>query len=136
LYLLFYLAGGIAASAAQIFTDPTSTIPSLGASGAIAAVMGAYIVMFPRSQVKVLIIALGIWITRISAILFLGFWFVTQLFNGFASLGVPTQQTSGVAFWAHVGGFVFGLLVGFLLRSRAKAVVDTADPYRSIDHWG
>lgn len=120
LYLVFYLAGGLAASAAHIFFNPGSTVPSLGASGAIAAVLGAYIVMFPRSQVKVLYF-LGFYfgITRISALLFLGFWAITQFFTGIASLGAPTAQTGGVAVWAHIGGFVLGLIVGFLLRDRA-----------------
>lgn len=119
-YLLFYLAGGLAASAAHILTNSTSDIPSLGASGAIAAVLGAYIVMFPRSQIRALLL-LGFFarVTRVSALLFLGIWFVTQLFSGIASLGPATAQTSGVAFWAHIGGFVFGLAAGMLLRGRA-----------------
>lgn len=118
-YLVFYLAGGLAASAAHIFFNADSTIPSLGASGAIAAVLGAYIVMFPRSRVRVFsLIGVGGYVTRISALLFLGIWFVTQLFSGFASLGVPTAETSGVAFWAHIGGFLFGLIVGAALRNK------------------
>jgi membrane associated rhomboid family serine protease len=136
LYLFFYLLGGILASGAQILTDPSSMVPSVGASGAIAAVMGAYIVMFPRSQIRVLVIALGIWITRVSAILFLGIWFVTQFFNGVASLGVQTEQTGGVAFFAHIGGFVFGLLAGFLMKGRANEVMaDQYEPYRPYDPW-
>lgn len=123
LYPVFYLAGGFAASAAHIMVDTGSAIPSIGASGAIAAILGAYVVMFPRSQVKLAILSFfGFWITRVTAILFLGIWFVMQFFNGLASLGVPTEQTAGVAFWAHIGGFVFGLLVGFLARGRAKTM--------------
>lgn len=123
-YLIFYLAGGIAANLTHVFFNPTSNIPSLGASGAIAAVLGAYIIMFPRAQVRALVLfGIGGFITRISALIFLGIWFVTQLFNGVASLGVPTAQTSGVAVWAHVGGFVFGLLLGFLFRGRASRVM-------------
>jgi membrane associated rhomboid family serine protease len=120
-YLVFYLAGGLAASAAHIFFNAGSAIPSLGASGAIAAVLGAYIVMFPRSQVRALIL-LGFFarVTRVSAVLFLGIWFATQLFSGIASLGPATAQTAGVAFWAHIGGFVFGVMGGFLLRGRAR----------------
>lgn len=123
LYLVFYLAGGIVASLTHVYFNAGSTLPSLGASGAIAAVMGAYILMFPRAQVKVLYF-LGIFfgMTRISALLFLGIWAVTQFLNGVASLGVPTSQTSGVAVWAHVGGFIFGMLIGFFLRGRARAV--------------
>lgn len=90
-YIIFYLLGGIIASFAHVFMNPASDLPSLGASGAIAAVLGAYIVMFPRSQVRVLYF-IGFFggIGRVSAILFLGIWIVTQLFNGVASLGVPS----------------------------------------------
>ena len=119
MYAVFYLAGGLAASAAHILFNAGSTVPSIGASGAVAAILGAYIVMFPRSQVKLLVLARRAGVTRTSALVFLGIWFVTQLFNGIASIGVETAQTSGVAFWAHVGGFVFGLLVGFLMKDRA-----------------
>jgi membrane associated rhomboid family serine protease len=120
MYLAFYIAGGLAASALHILIDPASTIPSVGASGAIAAVLGAYIIMFPRSQVKLLVLSrAGAGMTRVAALVFLGIWAVTQLFNGIASLGVETAQTGGVAFWAHVGGFLFGVLVGFLFKGRA-----------------
>lgn len=118
-YLFFYLLGGLAAAFTHIFFNATSTLPSLGASGAIAAVMGAYIVMFPRAKVRALIF-LGIaFFTRISAVLFLGFWFIMQLFSGVTSLGADTAQTSGVAVWAHVGGFIFGIVIGLFLRGRA-----------------
>ena len=118
-YLIFYLLGGLAASAAHILLNPESIVPSVGASGAISAVLGAYIVMFPRSQVRMLVLTFGLYITRVSAMIFLGIWFITQLFNGIASIGVQTAQTGGVAFWAHIGGFVFGLLGGFLMKGRA-----------------
>jgi membrane associated rhomboid family serine protease len=122
-YLVFYLIGGLVASAAHILFNLGSDIPSIGASGAIAAVLGAYIVMFPRSQVKVLVfLGFRAGVARVSALLFLGIWAVTQFFNGVASLGVPTAQTSGVAFWAHIGGFVAGLAAGFLFRSRASQI--------------
>lgn len=122
-YLIFYLAGGLAAAAAHIFFNANSNIPSLGASGAIAAVLGAYIIMFPRARVRTLILfGIGGYVTRISALFFLGIWFVTQLLNGVASLGVNTAQTDGVAVWAHVGGFVFGLILGLLYRGRASRV--------------
>lgn len=123
MYLAFYIAGGLAAAALQILIDPASTIPSVGASGAIAAVLGAYIVMFPQSRVKLMVMSrAGMGMTRVTAIVFLGIWFVTQLFSGVASLGVPTAQTGGIAFWAHIGGFLFGLLVGFLFRGRATGL--------------
>src|SRR6185503_15505748 len=120
MYLGFYIAGGLAAAALQILIDPASTIPSVGASGAIAAVLGAYIVMFPQSRVKLMVMGRGgMGMTRVTAIVFLGIWFVTQLFNGIATLGVETAQTGGVAFWAHIGGFLFGLVAGFLFKGRA-----------------
>jgi membrane associated rhomboid family serine protease len=122
-YLIFYLLGGLAASFTHIFFNLGSSVPSIGASGAIAAVMGAYIIMFPRARVRLLILAFGFWVTRVSAIIFLGIWFVTQLLSGVASIGVNTAQTDGVAVWAHVGGFVFGLLAGLLMRGRAASMM-------------
>jgi membrane associated rhomboid family serine protease len=120
-YAIFYLVGGLAASFAHIFFNLGSDIPSLGASGAIAAVMGAYAVMFPGARVKMLIfLGFRAGITQVSALVFLGIWFLSQLLSGVASLGPQTAQTSGVAFWAHIGGFVFGLVVGVLFRGRAQ----------------
>jgi membrane associated rhomboid family serine protease len=123
-YLLFYLAGGLVASGAHVLLNASSNIPSLGASGAIAAVMGAYILMFPHSRVRVFVL-FGFFarVTQVAAILFLGIWFVMQLFNGVASLGVPTAQSAGVAFWAHIGGFVAGLPVGLLNREKAARLL-------------
>jgi membrane associated rhomboid family serine protease len=121
IYPIFYLVGGIAASLTHVFISPESTLPSVGASGAIGAIMGAYIVMFPRSQVRVLLLfGFFLVIRRITAVLFLGLWFVMQFFSGIAAVGAETAQTGGVAVWAHVGGFAFGLLVGFLFRGRAE----------------
>lgn len=118
-YLSFYLACGLLAALTQWFFSPFSTIPSLGASGAIAGVMGAYIIRFPQAQILTLI-PLGFFITtlRIPAIFFLGFWFVQQAFYSFASLQVPANigmESGGIAYWAHAGGFVFGLILGPLL---------------------
>ncbi len=117
LYLVFYLLAGLAAAFAQIAVDPTSTVPSVGASGAIAGVLAGYLFFFPKGMVRVF---LFIWIifqiTFIPALLFIGFWFVTQIFSGVGSLGVGTAQTGGVAYWAHVGGFVAGLVMAFLAR--------------------
>lgn len=114
-FLLFYLGGGIIASFAHIFFNVGSTIPSIGASGAIAAVMGAYLIMFPKSQVKVVLIIFFKKFT-IPAILFLGIWFVQQLFSGIGSLSVTTADEAGVAWWAHIGGFVFGIVCGLWFR--------------------
>ena len=104
-YLLFYLAGGLVAMLAQILADPHSTVPNLGASGAIAAVMGGFIVTYARDRIKaVLFIFIFARITFIPAALLIGFWFVTQLVHAGA---VAQVQTGGVAYLAHVGGFVF-----------------------------
>ena len=115
-YLLFYLLCGLAASAAHIYFNWGSRIPSVGASGAIAGVLAGYIVLFPSASIRTLVI-LGwfVTVTRVPALIMIGIWFVTQLLSGVASLGV-VEQTSGVAFWAHVGGFVAGLLLVVLLR--------------------
>ncbi len=120
-YLVFYLIGGLVASAAFIAINPDTTVPSLGASGALAAVLGAYIVMFPRSQVRALVfLGFFVTITRVTAFIFLGLWFVLQLFQGIGTLGA--NQTGGVAYWAHIGGFIFGLIIGFVLRGRAREI--------------
>jgi membrane associated rhomboid family serine protease len=124
-YIIFYLAGGLAASAAHILFNWDSTIPSVGASGAIAAILGAYIVMFPQSRIQLFVLTgLGAGVTRVTALVFLGIWAIMQLFSGLASLGVETAQTGGVAFWAHLGGFVFGLAAGFLFKGSAAGRLD------------
>ena len=115
-FLLFYVMGGIAAVLAQVVIDPRSDVPLVGASGAIAAALGAYIVLFPGARILSLVF-LGFFyqLLEVPAIIVLGFWFALQLLNGVAALGAETAQ-GGVAFFAHIGGFVFGLVVGFLLR--------------------
>jgi membrane associated rhomboid family serine protease len=121
LYLLFYLGAGIIASLVHIFiSGPGSTIPSVGASGAIAGVMGAYLVLFPGRQVHVLLPTYGFRTGLISAVALLGFWFVLQFLTGIAALTESTAEAGGVAVWAHIGGFVAGALVGLLLRGRAR----------------
>jgi membrane associated rhomboid family serine protease len=118
-YLLFYLGTGLVASMAHILlAGPASTIPSVGASGAIAGVLGAYIVLYPHRRVRVLVTAFIITTVRVSAFIMLGLWFVLQFFSGLAALTEDTVQTGGVAVWAHIGGFVAGALVGLLLRGR------------------
>ena len=115
-FLLFYLVGGIAAALTQVVIDPGSTIPLVGASGAIAAALGAYIVLFPGARILSLVF-LGFFyqLIEIPAIVVLGIWFALQFVNGFMALDAATAQ-GGVAFFAHIGGFVFGLAVGLLLR--------------------
>jgi membrane associated rhomboid family serine protease len=120
-YLLFYFAGGLAASAGHIFFNMDSSVPSLGASGAIAAVLGAYVVMFPRARVRILVFLFYfVHITRVTAVLFVGVWFLTQFLSGIASLAAESAQTAGVAYWAHIGGFVLGLIGGAVFRQRAQ----------------
>lgn len=107
-YLVFYLAGGLVAMLAQVAASPHSTVPNLGASGAIAAVMGAFLVTYPRDKIRVLLfILVFVRVTLIPAALLIGAWFLIQLFNVGA---VATAQTGGVAYLAHVGGAVFGAI--------------------------
>jgi rhomboid family protein len=113
-FVLFYLTTGLVAAATQALLNPTSAIPMVGASGAISGVMGAYIVLYPRVKVH-MIIFLGIFITRIAvpAFLMLGYWFLLQLLGGIPTIA---RESGGVAFWAHTGGFVSGMLLVFLFR--------------------
>jgi len=120
LYAVFYLAGGLAALALHIFFYQGSGQPSVGASGAVAAVMGAYALMFPGARVRVLLLfLLFVQITWIRAVIFIGIWFVLQFLYGLTSLGATAQMTS-VACWAHVGGFVLGVAAGIIFRGRAQ----------------
>jgi membrane associated rhomboid family serine protease len=113
-YLIFYLTCGILAALAQWFFSMNSPIPSLGASGAIAGVMGAYILKFPRAKILTLVpIFFFLTTFRVPAIYFLGFWFFMQAFNGIGSLG--TMQSGGIAYWAHIGGFVAGMILAPIL---------------------
>jgi membrane associated rhomboid family serine protease len=113
-YIVFYIAGGLVAMLAQIAMSPSSTVPNLGASGAIAAVMGAFLVTYPRDQIRsILIIFVFIRITLIPAALLIGGWFLIQLFNVGS---VATVQTGGVAYVAHVAGAVFGALTARLFE--------------------
>ena len=112
-YVLFYLLSGLGAAATQTLLSPTSVVPMVGASGAISGVMGAYVILYPTVQVHMLVV-LVVFITRIvvPAYLMLGYWFLLQLLQGTATLG----SSGGVAFWAHVGGFVAGAGLIFLFR--------------------
>ena len=120
-FLLFYLLSGVAAALAQtvatvMYTPELATIPNVGASGAVAGVLGAYLVLFPGAHVKTLIAFGFFWSTaRVPALIVLGLWFVTQFFQGVGSLNPEMAANSGVAFWAHIGGFVVGLVLGKIL---------------------
>ena len=113
-YLTFYVLGGLIAMLAQVAVSPSSTVPTLGASGAIAAVMGAFLVTYPRDEIRsLLVIFVFVRVTYIPAALLIGFWFLTQLVNAGS---VATVQTGGVAYVAHVGGAIFGALTARLFE--------------------
>ncbi len=116
-FLLAYLAGGIVAALAQVAVDPSSEVPLVGASGAISAVLGCYLVLFPRARVLSLVFLVVVYqLMEVPAVVLLGFWFLLQLLDGVLSLGAGGVE--GVAFFAHIGGFVTGLAIGGLVRRR------------------
>ena len=125
-YLLFYLLGGLAATIAQTAIDPTSTIPNLGASGAIAAVMGAFLITYPRDRIRtVLLFGWFARVTVVPAVLLVGMWFLTQVFS---EIGAVSQvDTGGVAYMAHVGGFLFGAIFGRLFETRERRYAEGLD---------
>jgi membrane associated rhomboid family serine protease len=116
-YLFFYLVCGIAATFAQLAFSIGSNVPNLGASGAIAGVLGAYLLLFPSRKVTVL---LGYGVARMPALIVIGFWIVLQFFNGIGSIVVSTD-TGGVAYMAHIGGFIAGLVLAVILRGKRVA---------------
>lgn len=117
-YLIFYLASGIAATFAQLAFIPGSNLPNVGASGAIAGVLGAYLVLFPHSQVNVMV---GRSITQMSALIVIGLWFLLQFLSGLASFST-SADVGGVAYMAHIGGFLTGLVVALIYRTQSKTV--------------
>lgn len=118
-YVLFYLLAGVAAALTHVVMNPYSRVPTVGASGAIAGVMGAYIVTFPRARVLTLvpIFILFTWL-ELPAIFVIGFWFIIQVFSGVASIGYSQLHEGGTAWWAHVGGFVAGIVLIKLLPTK------------------
>jgi len=119
-YLVFYLLGGLAATFAQVAVDPTSTVPNLGASGAIAAVMGAFLVTYPRDKIRsLLVIFVFIRTAYIPAALLVGVWFLMQLVN-LGAVAQNPQPSGGVAYAAHVGGFIFGAVTARLFEGRQR----------------
>jgi membrane associated rhomboid family serine protease len=115
-YLFFYLLAGIAAATAQIWVDTGSGVPMVGASGAIAGVLGAYVVLYPRATVAAVIFPFVFWALPIPAFVLIGLWFFLQLLNGAASVGTAVGASEGVAWWAHIGGFLAGLLLVWAFR--------------------
>jgi membrane associated rhomboid family serine protease len=122
-YLGLYVAAGVVAAFAQILPNTDSLIPSLGASGAIAGVLGAYLALFPSNRVWILVFRFVPF--AVPAVVAIGIWFLLNLVSGLGQIAV-TEQTGGVAYLAHVGGFIFGLIVGFLFRGRSSGAVQRA----------
>ncbi|MBI2855321.1 MAG: rhomboid family intramembrane serine protease [Chloroflexi bacterium] len=132
-YLLFYLACGVAATWAQVAIDMGSQVPNIGASGAIAGVLGAYLLLFPYSRINTLVIFYFITVVRVPALFLLGFWFLLQFFSGVGSIGAAAH-TTGVAYWAHIGGFVAGILaVALYLKALGQPVLPSHR--RTPWHW-
>jgi len=117
-FILFYLAGGAAAAMVHFLFNPVSTLPTIGASGAIAAVMGAYLIMFPMARIVTLVPLLFIPLFfEFPALIFIGFWFISQVFSGVSTL-ITASPDGGIAWWAHIGGFLFGILIIPLIRKK------------------
>lgn len=128
----FYILSGLAAGLLHTLVQPLSSIPTLGASGAIAGVLGAYLYLFPNARVVTLVPLFFIFTTvNIPAVFYLGFWFISQLFSGLTSLGA---LMTGVAWWAHIGGFLFGLLMVRFFLWRKPPGPDPYAAYRMIDY--
>jgi len=118
-FLLFYVLCGFIAMLAQLIAAPYVTIPNLGASGAIAGVLGAYLVLFPRRRVRVL---LGWWIVHLPALIVIGGWILIQVLSSLGSLAGSASAAGGVAYMAHIGGFLSGLVLSFFFRNRVRAL--------------
>jgi membrane associated rhomboid family serine protease len=121
-YLLFYLVCGVAAALSQTALNPDSRMPMIGASGAIAGVMGAYLLKFPHSRIKTLVFYIFITVIELPAVFVLGYWFIIQFFSGLGSVAYSHATEGGVAFFAHVGGFITGIIL--------ISVLPTRKPYR------
>ncbi len=117
LFLAAYLGAGVVGTLAQVWSDPTSPIPTLGASGAISGVLGAYLVLFPRNRVTAVVFS---FVTRVPAVVAIGMWIVLQLVNGLGAAAISSETAGGVAYLAHFGGFAVGLLAGFVFRSALR----------------
>jgi len=129
-YLIFYLLSGAAAGLLQTYILPASQVPMIGASGAIAGVLGAYLILFPRSRIASLVPIFFIFtIIEIPAMLFLIFWFVSQLYSGL--FAIQGGGGSGIAWWAHIGGFAFGVIMIFFFRRRTTYRIGSRREYDS-----
>lgn len=123
-YLAFYLIGGLVAALAEVAISPTSTVPFLGASGAIAAVMGAFLVTYPQDEIRT-VVPLGIvaTVTPVRAVILVGLWFVLQAISAVGVLGVGNTQQGGTAYMAHVGGFLFGAIFGRMFEGAGRPAI-------------
>ena len=127
-YLIFYLLSGVAAGLLQTYILPASSVPMIGASGAVAGVLGAYLILVPRSRIASLVPILFIFtIIEVPAVLFLIFWFISQLYSGLGAIGGGGE--SGIAWWAHIGGFAFGVIMVILFRKRTPYGIDYRRDY-------
>jgi len=123
-FLVFYLLAGLAAAVAQTLTAPRSHVPMIGASGAVSGVLGAYVILFPYASIRTLVGIAVFWrVVHIPAMVMIGFWIVLQLLYGFLTVSASTggAETGGVAWFAHIGGFLAGVVLLFLLRPRTSA---------------
>jgi membrane associated rhomboid family serine protease len=128
-FLAFYLLGGLAAAAGHVLADPASEAPMIGASGAISAVLGAYVVLFPRARIQSLVFLVFFYeLIAVPSVVVLGFWFALQLIDGFASLGLTAEASGGIAFWAHVGGFIAGVVMALPLRFLGRGSPGAMEP--------
>ncbi len=130
-FAVFYILGGLVASAGHIAFNVHSVIPSLGASGAIAAVMGAYLIMFPSSKVKVLVL-IFFRTFKIPAFIFLGIWIILNLYSGVGSF--MAQSSTGTAWWSHISGFAFGVAAGYFFKNLTAQVVLEGQEYHSVEN--
>ena len=134
-FVVFYLLGGVAALLLQVLINPASTVPTIGASGAIAAVLGGYLLLFPGARVlTVIFIIFFFTLIEIPAVFVLGFWFIQQVLFGYFDLADPSGEGGGVAYFAHIGGFVFGLLTIKLWADRRRTEAQAPGP-RPRDPW-
>lgn len=124
-FLLIYFMGGLGGALVHILLNAGSRVPTIGASGAIAGILGAYFVCFPRARITTLIpVFFFLWTVDLPALLLLGYWFLIQFFAGFQALAIQSATGGGVAWWAHVGGFVVGLGLAMILRPRRRRTIE------------
>ena len=136
-FIAFYLLGGLAALAGQVIVEPNAVVPTIGASGAVAAVLGGYILLYPKARVVTLIfIVFFFTILELPAMLILGFWFLQQVAFGYFDLANPAGGGGGVAYFAHIGGFVFGLLLDQAVRQPREGLLAAAEVPRVLSVAG